>query len=173
MIATPACDSNEPLPRQELATDGPTDDDDDDDDDGSTSQGSTSSPASTTTATTDPTTGNDPTTATSTEGESSGAAETTTGADVDPCGGSTTNITQVGNVIASSVFDTLLGPAYEADLAVDGNVATSWFSAGPEADGTASTYQWYTQFDHCIDGVAIIGNAMHANPDFREGFGFE
>jgi len=169
VIATSACDGNEPLPREEVGTGGPSDDGGP----GGTSQGSTSMEVTTGTTTPDLTTGTDPSTTTTRGGESSGAAETTTGAPVDPCGGSTTNITQDGNVIASSVFDTLLGPAYVADFAVDGDVATSWFSAGPNADGTESTFEWYTQFDHCIDGVALFGNAMHANPDFHEGFGFE
>lgn len=168
-LALVGCDGNEPLPREEIGTEGPTDDDDD------PSMGTTTSASEATTTTPDPTTGpdSDPATSTTASDESSGGAETTTGVPTDPCSGGTTNITQEGNVLASSVFDTLLGPAYEAELAVDGDVATSWFSAGPSADGTESTYEWYTQLDHCIDGVAVIGNAMHSNPDFREGFGFE
>lgn len=173
-LAVAGCD-DEPLPREEIGTEGPTDDDGDDDSSGgsttsTSTTGSTSNPATDTTTVPTTGTGTEPTTGTTADPTASGES---TGEPSDPCVGDTTNITQQGNVLASSVFDSLLGPAYEADLSVDGDISTSWFSAGPNADGTESTYEWYTAFDYCIDGIAIISNAMHANPDFHEGFGFE
>lgn len=155
---------------------GPTDDDDNGtsgtSDAASTSTDPTSNP--TTDPSTDPTTGpsTDPTTDPS-AGSTSATGDESTGEPPAGCAGDTVNITQNGEVLASSVFDSLLGPAYEADLSIDGDVATSWFSAGPSKDGVESTFEWYTQFDHCIDGIAIVSNSMHANTDFREGFGFE
>ncbi len=177
-VALTGCDADEPLPREQIGTEGPTDDDGDDESSGGSTTSTTSTPTTdpTTDPTTAPTTGptadptTDPTSDPTTDPTSSGES---TGEPSDPCVGDTMNITQEGNVLASSVFDSLLGPAYEADLSVDGDIATSWFSAGPNEDGTESTYEWYTAFDHCIDGIAIISNAMHANPDFHEGFGFE
>jgi hypothetical protein len=165
------CDDDPaPRPADPVDTEAPTDDDDlgttTSPDPGTTAPGTTGPDPSTTTApgsTTDPGT-TDPSTT---------DAETSTGSPSDPCEGDTQNITQEGNVLASSVFDSLLGPAYEPELGIDGDISTSWFSAGPNEDGTASTFEWYTQFDHCIDGIALLSNAMHANPDFREGFGFE
>ncbi len=173
-VAATGCDEATPLPAEELGeTEGPSDDDDDDGSStGSTDPTTDPTADPTTDPTSDPT--SDPTadpTTDPTDGSSGG--EETTGPPIEACAGATMNITQEGNVIASSVFDSLFGPAYEADLSVDGNVATSWFSAGPNEDGTESTYEWYTQLDHCIDGIGIISNAMHANPDFQQGFGFE
>lgn len=175
-IAMGGCASSEPLPGGEGGSLGPTDDEDEDQPtSGSTSAEPTSSNPTTdpsTDPTTDPST--DPTTAPSTDPPASSTGDDeSTGEPQVPCTGATANITQSGEVLASSVFDTFTGPAYEADLAIDGNIGTSWFSAGPSEDGVESTFEWYTQFDHCIDGVAIISNSMHANPDFREGFGFE
>lgn len=125
-----------------------------------------------------------PTTAT---GSESGESET----DVDPTDASTTtedptdgtppvqcasqggDLTMSGFVSASSVFDPWFGAPYEPELAIDGSTATSWFSAGPEDSGLPSTFEWYTQNDHCLDGLTVLGNAEHSEADFREGFGFE
>ena len=172
-VATGGCAGSEPLPGEQTTSLAPTDDDDGTSgttETASTGTDPTADPTTDPTAapTTDPTA--DPTTDPSTS--STGNAEST-GEVPAGCAGDTVNITQSGEVLASSVFDTLLGPAYEADLAIDGNIGTSWFSAGPSEDGVESTFEWYTQFDHCIDGVALISNSMHANPDFHEGFGFE
>ncbi|MCR9159700.1 MAG: hypothetical protein ACE37F_05075 [Nannocystaceae bacterium] len=173
-IAVAGCDDDESLPREDIGTDGPTDDD------GASSSGTTSGTTSspTTGPSTDPTTdpSTEPTADPSTDPTTDPTADpssSTSGEPSDPCVGESANITQDGNVLASSVFDTLLGPAYAAELSVDGDISTSWFSAGPNEDGTESTYEWYTSFDHCIDGISVISNAMHANPDFHQGFGFE
>ncbi len=83
------------------------------------------------------------------------------------------DLTMSGFVSASSVFDPWFGAPYEPELAVDGSTATSWFSAGPEDSGLPSTFEWYTQNDHCLDGLTLLGNADHSEADFREGFGFE
>ncbi len=176
------CDSGaEPLPSEAIGTTGT------DDDDAAGPSSGTATDASTATSptgvsATDPMapTTPDPTDPSGTDGatdpsETGDPEDTsdTTGEPQDPCVGESANITGQGFVTASSVFDTLFGPAYEPELGVDGDVASSWFSAGPNIDGTASTFEWYTQFDNCIDEIGIISNAMHANPDFHEGFGFE
>ncbi len=167
-LVSGGCSDEEAQPTHRITTLGSADE-------SSTTQGTTTDPQDPTTGPASSTTASVPgatTDATDATGGSSGDDEST-GSRSDSCTESTANITQQGNVLASSVFDTLFGPAYEADLAVDGDIATSWFSAGPGEDGTESTYEWYTQQDHCIDEIAIISNALHANPDFRQDFGFE
>jgi len=173
-VAVVGCDDGERLPGEQVGTEGPSDDDDGDgaSSSASTTGASNSTDEGPTTGPSDPTTG--PTSASGgTTEDTSDGGESTGGAPLGPCVGETTNITQMGDVLASSVFDPLFGASYPADLSVDGDIATAWFSAGPNEDGTESSYEWYTQRDHCIDSIAIISNAMHANPDFREGFGFE
>lgn len=73
---------------------------------------------------------------------------------------------------ASSVFEGWFS-SYPADLAIDGDVSTSWFSAGSEVDGATSTYEFIMTDDHCIDELEIIGNGSHENSDFHTGFGFD
>jgi hypothetical protein len=67
---------------------------------------------------------------------------------------------------ASSVFP---GDEFIPDLAIDGDPATSWFSAG----GGRASFTWQSTTDVFIDQVIVVGNAGNANPDFRTGFGFE
>lgn len=78
-----------------------------------------------------------------------------------------TDITSEGVVEASTVYSA----EFPTGLSVDGDRRTSWFSAGPGADGT-TTYQWIGARDDLITSVAILSNREHARPDFRTGFGF-
>jgi hypothetical protein len=73
-----------------------------------------------------------------------------------------------GAVQASTTY-----PGYAAAAAVDGDVTSSWFSAGSQADGQDSTFTWHGLRDDLIASVTILSNADHATPDFRTGFGFE
>ena len=88
------------------------------------------------------------------------------------CSNQTSNITSMGWVEASSIFDPWFGQAFPAELSVDGNLGTSWFSAGPESDGAPTFFKWITQSDVCIGELQIIGNGGHNNADFRQGYGF-
>lgn len=100
-------------------------------------------------------------------------SDTTTGGSASGCSGDGSNITSIGWVEVSSVFDPFFGSSYPADLSVDGNQGTSWFSAGPESDGAPTFFKWITQSNACIQELQIIGNGNHNNADFRQGFGFE
>ncbi|MEM6992095.1 MAG: hypothetical protein AAF721_16410, partial [Myxococcota bacterium] len=94
------------------------------------------------------------------------------GSTAEPCGGTSASLVPIGWGDASSVFEGWFS-SYPADLSLDGDVGTSWFSAGPEADGSASTYEFVVTQDHCIDTIEIEGNGAHENSDFHIGFGFE
>jgi hypothetical protein len=120
-------------------------------------------------------TGDDDTASTSTTGAST-STTATSAADDDTadtgfsgCAG-TQDLTALGVVSVSSLYS----PAYPASLSVDGNRTTSWFSAGPEGSGGPSNYAWtLPQTERCISEISIVGNDMHATPEFRQGFGFE
>lgn len=128
--------------------------------------------------TTDPTMGvmSDSTTGMGSEGESaepgesSGGEESTEGGMTmgDGCGmGMGANITDQGTVSASSTFQ-----PHEAALSVDGELDTSWFSAGPEGGGGPSVYGWNTVTNRCIQRIEIDDNSMHQQEEFRTGYGF-
>lgn len=76
-------------------------------------------------------------------------------------------IASEGSVEASSIYDS----TFPASLAVDGDPTTSWFSAGPEGDGT-STYIWTGIQDDFITSIEMISNRENRVLDFRTGFGF-
>ncbi len=76
-------------------------------------------------------------------------------------------ITSEGTVQASSIFDA----NYPTSLATDGDPTTSWFSAGPEGDGT-TTYLWTGVQDDFFGAIDIVSNRSHQIVDFRTGFGF-
>lgn len=85
-----------------------------------------------------------------------------------PCDGITENITALGVVGASTVFT-----GYPPGLSVDGELATSWFSTGPEpGNDVPSIYTWTLGEPHCVSRLFISGNGLNQNPDFREGYGF-
>jgi hypothetical protein len=72
-----------------------------------------------------------------------------------------------GTVDASSIYDS----TFPASLGTDGDLSTSWFSAGPDADGT-STYVWTGAQDDLIASIDLISNREHEVVDFRTGYGF-
>jgi len=78
------------------------------------------------------------------------------------------DITRRGRVSASTTYP---GGQFPASLAVDGDVSTSWFSAGPGADGT-SVYTWKGAGDVRITSVRIVSNGANADPTIRQNYGF-
>lgn len=80
------------------------------------------------------------------------------------------DITQDGVVFASSVYG---GKQYPEWLSVDGDLTTSWFSGGPDVDGSQATFTWTGQQEEVFTEIVIWSNADHAVPEFRTGFGFE
>lgn len=105
---------------------------------------------------------------TTSAGEEEATTEDQSTGPVLPCGGSTTNLTPIGVVGASSVFNN----DYPASLSVDDDQSTSWFSDGPEGPGIPSVFSWSTSQAHCISSLLFRGNGLHTNPDFREDYGF-
>jgi len=77
------------------------------------------------------------------------------------------DVTRDGAVSASSTFSADSAPA----AAVDGDTATSWFSSGPEADGT-TVFTWTGRRDDLITAVAFVGNGAHSDSSLRNGTGF-
>ena len=76
-------------------------------------------------------------------------------------------IASEGSVEASSIYDA----TFPASLGVDGDLSTSWFSAGPEGDGT-STYVWTGIQDDFIASIELISNRENQVVAFRTGYGF-
>jgi serine/threonine protein kinase len=72
-----------------------------------------------------------------------------------------------GTVTASSSYDSTLLPA----LAVDGDLTTSWFSAGPGSNGK-TTYTWTGVRDDFIVSIDMISNRENKVVDWRRGYGF-
>jgi hypothetical protein len=77
-------------------------------------------------------------------------------------------VTSEGYVEASTTFS-----GFPANLSVDGDLTTSWFSSGPEADGVATRYDWTLPSADCVIGISIFGNALHDNKSFQTDYGFE
>ena len=75
-----------------------------------------------------------------------------------------------GTVSASSTFMND-EENYGANLAFDGSEQTSWFSSGPGPDGT-SVFTWTATQDLDILWVSVVSNRLHAEAEFRSGFGF-
>ena len=95
----------------------------------------------------------------------SGPQTSTTGA--AECETNGMDITGLGVVGASSVFD-----GYPPILSADGDVSSSWFSEGPKMGGGPTVYSWTLSNAHCIARIELTGNGLHSNPAFREDFGF-
>jgi serine/threonine-protein kinase len=72
-----------------------------------------------------------------------------------------------GTVDATSIYDS----TFPASLAVDGDLTTSWFSAGPEGDGTTA-FVWTGVQDDFIASIELISNRENQVVDFRTGYGF-
>ena len=71
-------------------------------------------------------------------------------------------------VEASSIYDA----TYPASLAVDGDLSTSWFSAGAIKGDSNPTYVWTGVQDDFIASIDLISNREHQVVDFRTGYGF-
>jgi hypothetical protein len=78
-------------------------------------------------------------------------------------------IASEGTVESSSIYDA----TYPASLGVDGNLSTSWFSAGAVGGDTRPSYVWTGQQDDFIATIELISNREHQVADFRTGYGFE
>jgi|GEM_PF-3588630 len=78
------------------------------------------------------------------------------------------DVTFEGSVSASSTY-----PGFSAFGAVDGDVGTSWFSAGEIVDGASSYFSWTGLQEDFITAITIIGNGSNADPANRTGFGFD
>jgi hypothetical protein len=74
-----------------------------------------------------------------------------------------------GTVEASSIYDA----TYPASLAIDGDLSTSWFSAGAIKGDSNPTYVWTGVQDDFIASIELISNREHQVVDFRTGYGFE
>ena len=77
-------------------------------------------------------------------------------------------IASEGTVEASSSYDA----TYPASLAVDGDLSSSWFSAGSIKGDNNPTYTWTGQQDDLIASIDLISNREHRVADFRTGYGF-
>jgi serine/threonine protein kinase len=77
------------------------------------------------------------------------------------------SISSEGSVSATSTYS----GQFPVSAGVDGNVRTSWFSAGAR-DGNTTTYTWTGQRDDRITDVVIVGNAQNSDPANRRGFGY-
>lgn len=77
-----------------------------------------------------------------------------------------TNVTKAGTGIASSEYP---DKNFPSRLAIDGDLTTSWFSAG-ELGPQPTTYTWSALEDLSVSKVVIYGNSRH--PRFPRDFGF-
>jgi hypothetical protein len=131
-------------------------------------------PAGSAIGTSSPSTTASPTTASPTTAAPTSAAPPPTAVPVTTAAATTTappqpvELTELGVPAASSVFG---GNEFPAALALDGDLSTSWFSAGPS--GGAATFSLSLPGAHTIQRIAVVGNAGHATPAFQRNFGFE
>lgn len=111
-------------------------------------------------------------------GDACGACDSGTyacnGPDAVVCNGEATLvqlITPQGSAAASTVFG---DNDYPANLAVDGDLSTSWFSTGPKSGGAPTLYTWtHNTGEDCITEIRLRGNGGNSNAGFRTDFGFE
>ena len=71
-------------------------------------------------------------------------------------------IASEGTVEASSIYDA----TFPASLAVDGDLSTSWFSAGAIKGDSNPTYVWTGLQDDFIASIELISNREHQVVDF-------
>jgi hypothetical protein len=104
----------------------------------------------------------------STSGSSSSSSTTTAPTTTAPPA-QPSDVTRDGSGSASSSTS-----GFEPGLGVDGNPATSWFSAGVRdpAGSETSVYTWTAGKDHQITGIQLVGNGANSEPSFRSGYGF-
>lgn len=77
------------------------------------------------------------------------------------------DITKEGSVHASTT-----SPGYPAELSIDGDPTTSWFSTGPEPNGVPTRFEWTQGRDDLITTIYLHGNGENGTPDFRTHYGF-
>ncbi len=77
-------------------------------------------------------------------------------------------IASEGTVEVSSSYDS----TYPASLSVDGDVSTSWFSAGAIKGDSAPKFIWTGRQDDFIASIDIISNREHEVEFFRTNYGF-
>lgn len=95
--------------------------------------------------------------------EPPGVVEAATATPLEP----NAEVASEGTVNASSIYDS----TFPTSLVLDGDFGTSWFSAGPDADGT-STFVWTGIQEDLIASIELISNREHEVVDFRTGYGF-
>ena len=81
---------------------------------------------------------------------------------------SNAEIASEGSVEASSIYDA----TFPASLAVDGDLSTSWFSAGAIKGDSNPTYVWTGVQDDFIASIDLISNREHQVVFFRTNYGF-
>jgi hypothetical protein len=74
-----------------------------------------------------------------------------------------------GTVEASSIYDA----TFPASLATDGDLSTSWFSAGAVKGDGIPTFVWTGVQEDFIATIDIVSNREHEVVAFRTGFGFD
>ncbi|MBC7875865.1 MAG: serine/threonine protein kinase [Anaerolineales bacterium] len=79
----------------------------------------------------------------------------------------TTEVAFEGDAGASSTFD----PAFPPSLVIDGDLTTSWLSAGPDGDGT-STFVWTGIQEDLVYSIELISNRENQESEFRTNYGF-
>lgn len=79
------------------------------------------------------------------------------------------DLTKIGAVKASSEYPDGQSPTSNA---TDGNPATSWFSAGAQADRNGASFTWTAPRNIQISTVRVIGNEQNATIAFRHNEGF-
>ena len=77
-------------------------------------------------------------------------------------------IASEGIVEASSIYDS----TFPASLAIDGDLTTSWFSAGAIKGDGAPTFVWTGVQEDFIASIDIISNRGHSVEFFRTNYGF-
>jgi len=78
-------------------------------------------------------------------------------------------IASEGKVEASSSYDA----NFPASLAIDGDLSTSWFSAGRVKGDGIPTFVWTGVQEDFIASIDVISNRENAVVDFRTNYGFE
>ena len=79
----------------------------------------------------------------------------------------TCDVTNLGTASASSTAPGDLAAAN----ALDGNRATSWFSAGA-SEGDDSTFTWTSSVPVSVGSVSLLNNSQNSNPSFQHGYSF-
>ncbi|HNF93836.1 MAG TPA: hypothetical protein PLQ75_04210, partial [Anaerolineales bacterium] len=73
-----------------------------------------------------------------------------------------------GTVDVSSIYDA----NFPASLSIDGDPTTSWFSAGPDVDGT-TRFVWTGVQEDFIATIDLVSNKDNEVVEFRTDYGFE